>query len=89
MGMKGDYQTEKSLIDRVSPLITMGPWKLLYENDDVYVFIVFSKHTDNPTRHYNNGYRSEEDLLVIRLSERFKITTPAKVKTGTGKVSSD
>jgi len=51
MGMEVDYQTEKSLIDTVSPLITMGPWKLLYENDDVYVFVVFSKHNDNPTRH--------------------------------------
>jgi hypothetical protein len=51
MGMEVDYQTEKSLIDTVSPLITMGPWKLLYENDDVYVFVVFSKHNDNPTRY--------------------------------------
>lgn len=51
MGMEGDYQTEKSLIDTVSPLITMSPWKLLYENDDVYVFIVVSKHNDNPTQY--------------------------------------
>ena len=50
MGMEVDYQTEKSLIDTVSPLITMGPWKLLYENDYVYVFIDFSKHNDSPTR---------------------------------------
>ena len=50
MGMEGNYQTEKSPTDTVSLFITMGPWKLLYENDDVYVFIVFSKHNDNPTR---------------------------------------
>ena len=40
MEMEVYYQTEKSLIDTVSPFITMGPWKLLYENDDVYVFMV-------------------------------------------------
>ena len=44
-----DYQTEKSLINMVAPNITLGPWKLLYENDDVYVFLVFSKHNEDPT----------------------------------------
>ncbi|MGA0405783.1 MAG: hypothetical protein ACO3O4_11555, partial [bacterium] len=37
MGMVMDFETEKSLIETLSPFLTMGPWKILYENDDVYV----------------------------------------------------
>ena len=65
MGMEVHYHSEKSLIDRVYSLITMGPWKLLYKNDDVYVFIVFSKHNDNPTRYITTmvtGHLEDERL---------------------------
>jgi len=50
MGMVMDFETEKSLIETLSPFLTMGPWKILYENDDVYVARLFSKHSDKEPR---------------------------------------
>ena len=35
IGMKVDFETEKSLIETLSPFLTMGPWKILYENEVV------------------------------------------------------
>ena len=46
MGMKVDFETEKSLIGTLSPFLTMGPWKILYENEDVYAARQFSKYRE-------------------------------------------
>ena len=32
MGMEVDFEAEKSLMETISPFLTLGPWKLLYEN---------------------------------------------------------
>ena len=46
MGMKVDFETEKSLIGTLSPFLTLGPWKILYENEHVYAGRQFSKYKD-------------------------------------------
>ena len=46
MGMKVDFETEKSLIGTLSPFLTLGPWKILYENEDVYGAKQFSKYKE-------------------------------------------
>ena len=46
MGMKVDFETEKSLIGTLLPFLTMGPWKILYENEDVYAARQFSKYKE-------------------------------------------
>ena len=46
MGMKVDFETDKSLIGTLSPFLTMGPWKILYENEDVYAARQFSKYKE-------------------------------------------
>ena len=51
MGMEVDYQSKKSLIDTVSPHITMDPWKLPDENDEVSVITVFSKYYESQPRY--------------------------------------
>jgi hypothetical protein len=51
MGMEVDYQTEKALMDTVAPLLSVGLWKILYENDDFHVDKVYSRHKDIPPRY--------------------------------------
>ena len=46
MGVKVDFETEKSLIGTLSPFLTMGPWKILYEKEDVYAARQFSKYKE-------------------------------------------
>ncbi len=46
MGMKIYFETEKSLIGTLSPFLTMGPWKILYENEDVCAAKQFSKYEE-------------------------------------------
>ncbi len=46
MGMIVDFETEKSLIGTLSPFLTMGPWKILYEKEDVYAARQFSKYKE-------------------------------------------
>ena len=31
MGLEIDFEAEKSLMETISPFLTLGPWKLLYE----------------------------------------------------------
>jgi hypothetical protein len=50
MGMEVDFEAEKSLMETISPFLTLGPWKLLYENDEVYVISVFSKYYESQPR---------------------------------------
>ena len=46
MGMKVDFETEKSLIGTLSPFLTMRPWKIPYENEDVDAARQFSKYKE-------------------------------------------
>ena len=46
MGIKVDFETEKSLIGTLSPFLTLGPRKILYENEDVYAAMQFSKYIE-------------------------------------------
>ena len=46
MGMTVDFETEKSLIGTLSPFLTLGPRKTLYENEDVYDARQFSKYIE-------------------------------------------
>ena len=50
MGMKVDFETEKSLIETLSPFLTMGPWKILYENEEVYASRLFTKYKEKEPR---------------------------------------
>ena len=50
MGMEVDFEAEKSLMETISPFLTLGPWKLLYENNEVYVISVFSKYYESQPR---------------------------------------
>ena len=51
MGMKVDFETEKSLIETLSPFLTMGPWKTLYENEEVYASRLFTKYKEKEPRY--------------------------------------
>jgi len=51
MGMKVDFETEKSLIETLSPFLTMGPWKILYENEEVYASRLFTKYKEKEPRY--------------------------------------
>ena len=44
MCMEVDFEAEKSLVKTVSQFLTLSPLKILYENDDVMVGLVFSKY---------------------------------------------
>ena len=46
MRIKVNFETEKSLIGTLSPFLAMGPWKILYENDDIYAARRFSKYKE-------------------------------------------
>ena len=46
MGMKVDFETEKSLIGTLSPFLTLGPRVILYENEDVYAARQFIKYIE-------------------------------------------
>mgnify|MGYP000054349277 CR=1 FL=1 len=50
MGMEVDFEAEKSLMETISPFLTVGPWETLYENDEVYVASVFSKYNESQPR---------------------------------------
>ncbi len=45
MGMKVDFENEKSLIGNRSPFLNFGP-KILYENEDVYAARQFFKYKE-------------------------------------------
>jgi len=51
MGIGIDFEAEKSLMETISPFLTLGPWKLLYENDEVYVITMFSKYHESQPRY--------------------------------------
>ena len=50
MGMEVDFEAEKSLVKTVSQFLTLSTLKILYENDDVMVGLVFSKYKEAPPR---------------------------------------
>ena len=51
MGIKVDFETEKSLIGTLSPFLTLGPREILYENEDVYAAMQFSKYIEKYPRY--------------------------------------
>ena len=38
-------------METISPFLTLGPWKLLYENDEIYVITVFSRYYESKPRY--------------------------------------
>ena len=71
MGMELDFEAEKSLIATVSPFLILTPPKILYENDDVTVGLVFSKYNETQPRymasmitgHYKNGKLIHNEIV--------------------------
>ncbi len=51
IGLEIDFEAEKSLMETISPFLTLGPWKLLYENDEIYVITVFSRYYESQPRY--------------------------------------
>ena len=51
MGMELDFEAEKSLVETISAFVIIGPWKILYENDEAYVATVYSKYKENQPRY--------------------------------------
>ena len=50
MGMEIDFEAEKSFMETISPFLTLGPQKLLHENDEFYVIMLFSKYYESQPR---------------------------------------
>ena len=46
MRMEMDFEAEKSLVKTVFQFLTLSPLKILYQNDDVMVGLVFSKYNE-------------------------------------------
>ena len=71
MGMELDFEAEKSLIATVSPFLILTPPKILYENDDVTVGLVFSKYNETQPRYmasmitgyYKNGKLIHNEIV--------------------------
>ena len=79
MGMQVDFETEKSLIETLCPFLTMGPWKILYENEEVYAARLFTKYKEN--RRFGNkvvrGIRcSDYGLMFFKVSAFFRFCCP-------------
>ena len=51
MGFDANFESEKALMETISPFLILGAWKIIYENDDVYVLRVFAKYNETHPRY--------------------------------------
>ena len=51
MGLDANFESEKALMETISPFLILGAWKIIYENDDVYVLRVFAKYNETHPRY--------------------------------------
>ncbi len=92
MGMKVDFETEKSLIETLSPFLTMGLGKFSMRMRR-FMLRGYSPNTKRRNQDIWRSWRQQtsrmESLSMLKLLGRFWTLILAKAKTGTWKTTSD
>ena len=51
MSFNANFESKKALMETISLFLILGVWKIIYENDDVYVLRVFARYNETHPRY--------------------------------------